>query len=331
MQKRITLQDKILDMNDFNLQEIILEVFDYQSLFNPVYAEFIRLLGKSRESVRALNEIPFLPIQLFKTLEIKTGEWSAEQTFESSGTGQHGVSKHAIASLDFYHKITRHCFQMHFGSILQYEFVGLLPNYLEKPNSSLVSMLQFFINESNDISENSFFLYDFSALNRHLNALKKAKRKVILFGVSFALLDFVAEYQIEFEQLIIIETGGMKNRQRNIERSELLTALKKGFPLSKIVSEYGMTEMLSQAYALDAIEYRGTPFLKFLISDPTDPMQFLETGRRGIINVMDLANIHSCSFLQTEDIGILNENGNLQVLGRFNPEDTRGCVQMYEG
>lgn len=331
MDNKIILQDKIMNVNEQDLNQLIFEVYRYQLESNKVFNKFVRFLGLEKKSPQRLEEIPFLPVEIFKSQDIKAGKWEAETIFESSGTQQLGRSKHHVKSIKFYHDVAQHCFEFHYGPLDHFEFVGLLPNYLESPNSSLVSMVNYFVNKANRFSKEVFFLHDFHSLNKLLNDVQEKNRKIILFGVSFALLDFVKEYKINNSDLIIIETGGMKGRRSEIEREVLISELQIGFPHSKIHSEYGMTELHSQAYAMDGMYYSAPPFLKFLISEPTDPMNFLECGQRGIINIIDLANLNTCSFLQTEDIGMLNEQGQLRVYGRYNSENLRGCVQMYEG
>jgi hypothetical protein len=318
------LQDKILNVNSENFLARALEVFEFQSKTNSVYAAYLKLLNKQNLKPIALEDIPFLPTEIFKHKMIKSGDWKEEIIFESSGTTQ------AIKSRHWYHQMCKICFEYHYGSINQYQFIGLMPSAKEKPNSSLVSMVQSFTKISNASNSLDTLLNDHKAIYELLSSDNYWNKKVILFGLSLSLLDFVRHYVVDHPDLIVIETGGMKSSNRKTDKESLLAALKIGFPKASIHSEYGMTELMSQAYAKDSKLYSSPPVLKFLISDPTDPTVFLSQGSRGIINLIDLGNINTCSFIQTGDLGILHENERLEVLGRFNPEETRGCVQMIE-
>lgn len=324
------LQDKVLYTNQSNSFDLVREVYHFQTQNNPIFRQFLKLIGKLDRSIHQFEDLCFLPIELFKTNVVKTGLWNEEMVFRSSGTTDSLRSSHYIEHLEFYDKISRICFEYHFGSLEKYEFLALLPNYLERQDSSLVAMVRYFVNTANQQGKDVFFINDFNQLEFKLNALHSLNKSVILFGVSFALLDFTKLFKLNHPNLIVIETGGMKGRRREIAKTELIYQLQLGFPQSKIVSEYGMTELLSQAYALDGINYSSHPILKFLITDPSDPFSFLPNSKRGRINVIDLANIHSCSFIQTGDLGQLNSQGELQVLGRFDLEDLRGCNQLYE-
>jgi len=324
------LQDKVLYTNQSNSFELVREVYLFQSQNNPVFRHFLELIGKLDRKINQFEDLCFLPIELFKSNEVKTGEWNEELIFRSSGTTDSLRSCHFIEKLGFYNEVSRLCFEFHFGSLEKYEFLALLPNYLERQDSSLVAMVSHFVNSANKLGKDVFFIDDFKSLELKLKALNKLNKQVILFGVSFALLDFANQFNLIHPNLIVIETGGMKGRRREIAKTDLIGQLQSGFPQSKIVSEYGMTELLSQAYALDGFNYRSHPLLKFLITDPSDPFLFLQNSKRGIINAIDLANIHSCSFIKTGDLGQLNPMGELQVLGRFDFEEMRGCSQLYE-
>ena len=330
MQYLKQLQDKVLYTNQTNSFELILEVYQFQAKYNPVFRQFLKLTGKLDQTINSLEDLCFLPIELFKSNEVKTGNWKEELIFRSSGTTHTQRSCHYLENLGYYHKVSRLCFEFHFDSLENYEFIALLPNYLERPDASLVAMVSYFVNTANQQGREVFFISDFQKLKDQLISLLQLDKPVILFGVSFALLDFANQFTIANPKLTVIETGGMKGRQREVSKTSLLTQIQAGFPKAKIVSEYGMTELLSQAYATDGINYSSHPILKFLISDPADPFSFLSNSKRGLINVIDLANVHSCSFIQTGDLGQLNEQGQLQVLGRYNFEELRGCSQLYE-
>ncbi len=324
------LQDRVLNVNFSNCFELIVDIYSYQSKSNPVFKSFLELIGRREVNIKSLHDLRFLPIDLFKTNRIKTENWDEEYSFGSSGTTGTERSIHLIQSLDFYHKIAQKCFEYHFDNLKEFEFLALLPNYIERPDSSLIEMVRFFVKNSNQFGQEVFFSNEFQKLSKTLESNLLKNKPVILFGVSFALLDFAESFQISDSNLIIIETGGMKTQRREMEKTELIKCLQSAFPQSKVCSEYGMTEMLSQAYAMDGLHFSAYPGLQFLISDPSDPYTILEPNKRGLINVIDLANVHSCSFIQTGDLGMLDEQNNLKVLGRHQFEDLRGCAQLYE-
>ncbi len=330
MNTLINLQDRILNLNSGNFKELALDVFDFQSKNNVVYSQYLKLLHKQDIQPVQLAQIPFLPAEIFKHRIIKSGDWNEDIIFESSGTTQLLKSKHYVRSLNWYYQIAKSCFEYHYGRIENYEFIGLLPSSEERPNSSLVSMFNSFSKGSKSVVHESSFINDHQALYNLLSSSEYLNKKIILIGLSFALLDFVNNYLIENTNMIVIETGGMKGNGRKTDKEILLGELRKGFPNAEVHSEYGMTELMSQAYALDGKHYSSAPVVNFLISDPSDPTVFLPYGKRGIINVIDLGNINTCSFLQTGDLGIINENQQLEVLGRYNPDEVRGCIQMYE-
>lgn len=329
MNTLINLQDRILKVKEENFLTLALEVFEYQSKNNEVYAEYLHYLKKQEKPTR-LNEIPFLPTEIFKHRIIKSGTWEEEIIFESSGTTQLIKSRHHVHSLDWYYKVAKNCFEHHYGAIVDYEFVGLIPSTDERPHSSLVAMCNFLRKESFSTVDRLSFMHDFKALYNFINEAKFINKKIILIGLSAALMDFIEVYNVEANNMIVIETGGMKSSHREIDKGHLLQSLKEGFPNAKIHSEYGMTEMMSQAYAMDGLHYSFAPIVKCMISDPTDPTQFLINGKRGVVNVIDLGNVSTCSFLQTGDLGILDDQNRLEILGRFDPEDVRGCTQLYE-
>ena len=330
MQDLKRLQDKVFNANQSNSFELTLEVYQYQSKNNPVFRQFLELTGKLNQTINKFEDLCFLPVELFKSNVIKSGSWKEAAIFRSSGTSSEHRSCHYLENLSFYNRVSQICFEYHFGPLKNYEFLALLPNYLERQDSSLVAMVSYFVNSANKYGKDVFFINDFEKLYVALNEFLRLDKPVMLFGVSFALLDFANQFKIEFPNLTIIETGGMKGRHREIAKSSLLSQLQTAFPKAKIGSEYGMTELLWQAYAVDGVHYRSHPIIKFLISDPADPFSFLPNSKRGIINVIDLANVHSCSFIQTGDLGEFNDNNELQVLGRFDFEELRGCSQLYE-
>jgi hypothetical protein len=330
MSDLINLQDRILNAGKEDFHNLALEVFDYQSRNNKVYAEYLQLLNKQHIKPRTIEEIPFLPTQVFKSRIVKAGDWTPERIFESSGTTSDHKSLHYIKSIDWYHQVAKQCFEFHYGDLHNYEFIGLLPSAKEAPNSSLVNMFMGFAGIAGSYIPGVSYLHSFQQLNKELRRLNDTNHQVILLGLSFALVDYVKKFETDFPNGIVIETGGMKNQHRQLEKNQILEALKKGFPKAKIHSEYGMTELLSQAYAMDGIHYTTSNTMNILISDPTDPFQFLEPNTRGIINIIDLGNLFTCSFLQTGDLGMLDSDGCFQVFGRYQAEDMRGCVQWFE-
>jgi hypothetical protein len=311
--------------NENAFETIALEIYRFQFDNNPVYAKYCKILGKNPDVVTNLREIPFLPISLYKTHKIVTTDFEPELIFESSGTTGLSTSFHYVKKREIYERSFKECFKLFYGNINQYCILGLLPSYLEKGGSSLVYMVDCLIKESNH-SKSGFYLYNLDKLNEVLIQLKNENQKVILFGVTYALLEFAQQYPSFYESLIIIETGGMKGKGKELTREELNTELCRSFGVYDIHSEYGMTELLSQGYSINGI-YKGPPWMKILIRDETDPLS-IKQGQEplsGAINVVDLANIYSCSFIATEDIGRLYTNGDFEVLGRMDNTDIRGC------
>ena len=311
--------------NEKSFETIALNVYRYQFNNNPIYGRYSTILGKTPEVVTNLGQIPFLPISFFKTHKIVTTVFEPELIFQSSGTTGLNSSFHYLKTRRIYENSFNRCFELFYGKIEQYAILGLLPSYLEKGNSSLVYMVNSLIEKSNH-SESGFYLYDLENLFQTLERLKKDKKKAILFGVTYALLEFAEKYPGNFDNLIIIETGGMKGRGRELTRQELNAELRRSFGVTNIHSEYGMTELLSQAYSIDGI-FQSPPWMKILVRDETDPLSVKASGQTisGAINVIDLANIYSCSFIATEDVGRLYVNGNFEVMGRMDNTDIRGC------
>lgn len=303
------------------------ETFRYQYENVGVYRRFVDYLAVAPGQVQEVADIPFLPIEMFKNHLVLDKSQSAELFFQSSGTTQMNLSKHHIANPEIYQESIVRSFEKFIGKAEDFVFLGLLPNYLERQNSSLVYMVDFLMKKSNR-TENGYFLYNHRELLELLNQIQD--KKIILFGVSFALLDFL-DSLVESgsdlkknENLIVIETGGMKGRKEEMTKDELLKILQNGFGTEKIYSEYSMTELLSQAYSLGRNEYDCPPWMRVLIRNTEDPFSYVEAGKTGAINIIDLANIHSCSFIATQDLGKIT-NGKFQVLGRIDHSDIRGC------
>ncbi|PZU83977.1 MAG: acyl transferase [Chryseobacterium sp.] len=315
----------IITEEDFRLA--CLETFHYQYENVEVYRKFVDYLKIDKFSINEVVDIPFLPIEMFKNHLVLDKNSTAENYFQSSGTTQMNRSKHYIADFSLYEESIYKSFEQFIGKPEDYIFLGLLPNYSENPHSSLIYMIDYLIKKS-DKPENGYFLYNHQELFDLLQSL--TDKKVILFGVSFALLDFIdfcnSNSQIlELSNtLTVIETGGMKGRKEEMTKDELLKIFQEGFKTEKIYSEYSMTELLSQAYSLGENIYKSPNWMRVLVRNTEDPFSYVEDGRTGAINIIDLANKHSCSFIATQDLG-RSENGFFQVLGRIDHSDIRGC------
>jgi hypothetical protein len=316
-----------------------LETFHYQYQNIEVYRKFVDYLNTNPKEISEVEKIPFLPIEMFKNHTILDGKISANLYFQSSGTTQMNLSKHWIADENLYQQSIEKSFEQFIGKAEDYIFLGLLPSYLEKQNSSLIYMVDFLMRKSAK-PENGYFLYNHQDLWDLLKKLYAENKKVILFGVAFGLLDFLefcqnSNQKIETsKELIIIETGGMKGRKEEMTKDELLKIFHQGFGTEKIYSEYSMTELLSQAYSLGENIYESPNWMRILIRNTEDPFSYVENGRTGALNIIDLANRHSCSFIATQDLGkIVGESEGLteinsrkfQVLGRIDHSDIRGC------
>jgi hypothetical protein len=275
------------------------------------------------DRIECLDQIPFLPIHFFKTHAIYTGTKCPRFYFESSGTTQDIVSKHFVKDLKVYDQSFMECFEQFYGSPKDYCILGLLPNYLERQHSSLVYMTDQFIQASAN-TKSGFYLYDFENLNITLAALEKAQQKTLLIGVSYALMDFVDAYPQSLKHTMVMETGGMKGRKQELTKPALHAYLADGFGVNSIHSEYGMTELLSQAYSKGEGIYTCPPWMKVLVADESDPTALNATGR-GVLHIIDLANFNSCAFIATEDIGMVHPDGSFEVLGRLDQSARRGC------
>ncbi|MCX6199939.1 MAG: acyl transferase [Bacteroidetes bacterium] len=322
-----SLRHKILSVTDSTFEETALEVFAFQYENVKVYRQYCDSLKQNPANVKSVAQIPFLPVEFFKTHGIIADGKTSAKTFESSGTTGQISSKHQVADLSLYEDSFLKCFQQFYGDINQYVVIALLPSYLERNNSSLVYMAKDLIERSGQ-NASGFFLNEFDKLYDWLDVLKTSKRKVILLGVTFALLDFAAQYKIDFPDLIVMETGGMKGRREELTREEVHLQLKNSFGVKQIHSEYGMTELLSQAYSKGDGVFQLPPWLKIFTRDMYDPLRLQEENKIGVINVIDLANLYSCSFIATGDLGKVNFNGTFEVLGRMADTEVRGCNLM---
>jgi len=310
--------------SDMEFNEIALSLFRYQYKNNKIYKSFVEALGVSESQVYHPEQIPFLPVSFFKTHKIITGDFAEEFVFESSGTTGVETSKHYVVDANLYQQRFTKGLELFYGGLSQDAVFALLPSYLERKNSSLVYMVEKIMLQSNR-QMGGFFLNELSDLQQKLFETQQQGLKIMLFGVTFALLDMAEKFPVTIPDAIIIETGGMKGRRKELTRMELHEKLCKAFGVEKIHSEYGMTELLSQAWSKGDGIFHCPPWMKIMIADTNDPLSYLETGRTGGINIIDLANFHSCSFISTQDLGRVNDDGTFEVLGRFDNSDIRGC------
>jgi hypothetical protein len=319
------LTAQIFSINSEQLfEETCLAVFRHQARNCKVYNEYINHLGIKPDRITAWKDIPYLPIGFFKTHNVVSTTENPEIIFSSSGTTGMVQSKHIVADLELYKQSFTLAFQKFYGEVSDLCLLALLPSYQERDGSSLIFMVDDLMKHTDDM-ESGYFLYNHDELFKTLTNLKTAGKKVVLMGVTYALLDFIEGYRIEFADLIVMETGGMKGRRREMVREELHGKLKAGFGVPTIHSEYGMTELLSQAYSLGNGIFNSPPWLRITLRDTNDPLTMIESGKTGGINVIDLANLHSCSFIATQDLGRTYEDGTFEVLGRFDNSDIRGC------
>jgi phenylacetate-coenzyme A ligase PaaK-like adenylate-forming protein len=307
--------------------DMALTVFRFQFENNIVYRSFCDLLYKHPSDVKTIEDIPFLPIQFFKTHDVLSSNEPIKATFTSSGTTGSINSKHYVTDLEIYTQSFTKSFQQFYGAIKDYVVLALLPSYLERQGSSLIYMVDAMIKQSKH-SESGFYLNNISDLKDTVIVLDSKGKKVLLIGVSFALLDLIETYQFKLKNTIVMETGGMKGRRKELIRDELHNQLKQGFGVETIHSEYGMTELLSQAYSIGNGLFNTPNWMRVLTRDTEDALSINSTGKAGGINVIDLANINSCSFIATQDLGRVNNDGSFEIIGRFDNSDIRGCNLM---
>lgn len=318
---------QIKNANEFN--EIALEIFRYQYKNNRLYHDFVNTIGKKVEEVKNMEEIPFLPISFFKSHEIKSGEFNQEKVFLSSGTTKMVRSKHYIKSLALYEKSFLKAFNLFFGNPSDLVILCLLPSYQEQGDSSLLYMTDKLIKESNN-PLSGYFLNEDEKLYQTISALEQNKTNYLLFGVSYALLDYIEKFNQKLSFGTIIETGGMKGRRKELTKEQLHEQLKKGFGTNQIASEYGMTELLSQAYSMENQVFVSPPWMKIFVRDTSDPFSILATNKTGLINVIDLANVYSCSFIATDDVGEVIADNQFKIKGRYDLADVRGCNLLVQ-
>lgn len=318
-------EDYIESITESNFNKIALELFHYQYANNKIYNSYVDAIGIDPSEITDIVNIPFLPISFFKTHTVVTDVTSvADYTvFKSSTTTSDIPSKHFVKDASIYEKALLYGFTEVYGNPEDYALLALLPSYLEREGASLVYMFDKLMKVSQHPS-NGFYLDDFEKLHRVLTDLEEKRQSTILVGVTFALLDFAEKYNIKLDNTIIIETGGMKGRKKEMTRDEVHTELKSSFHTNSIHSEYGMTELLSQAYSTGNGLFNTNKLMKVFVRDINDPLHTSREGS-GCINIIDLANIHSCSFIATEDIGLLNRDGTFNVMGRLDNSALRGC------
>lgn len=322
------IKQKILEPGlDFN--SAALDVFRFQAAMNPVYRDYISHLRIRVDDVDDISKIPFLPIGFFKSHDIITAGLQPEIIFTSSGTTGQQASRHLVHDVSFYKKVFMAAFKKFYGDVADFCILALLPSYLERSGSSLVCMADELIIQSRHPAS-GFYLHDLNSLHKQLTALEASRQPVILLGVTYALLDLAEQFPMAMQHTTIMETGGMKGRRKEMLREEVHEILKLAFHVPLIHSEYGMTELLSQAYSKGNGKFECPPWMKILVRDIHDPLGMPEVGKTGVINIIDLANVDSCSFIATEDLGRVHPDGNFEVLGRFDNSDLRGCNLMVE-
>jgi hypothetical protein len=319
------LKRKIFAINSEDaFAEVSLEVFHYQYDNNPLYRTFCRHLHVEPKQVEHFTQIPFLPVEFFRSHTIVSGERAVEVVFSSSGTTGSATSFHHVCDKALYEESFVRGFERFYGRVSDYCILALLPSYLERSNSSLVYMADKLIALSGH-AQSGFYLYNLKELHGHLVSLRDRGQKTLLLGVTYALLDLSEAFPVSFPELVVMETGGMKGRRREMIREELHGILCAGFDVDAIHSEYGMTELLSQAYSSGGGVFVSPPWMRVLVRDPNDALSFVPAGRTGGLNVIDLANVYSCSFIGVQDLGRAQNDGSFEVLGRFDRSMMRGC------
>ncbi|MEZ7494860.1 acyl transferase [Leeuwenhoekiella aequorea] len=308
-------------------EDLALQSFKHQWEFNAIYKRFCNHLGIDPSRIDTVEKIPFLPIQFFKQFDVIASQNPVQAIFTSSGTTGSVTSKHHVTDLDMYVKSFREGFKLHYGNIEEYTVLALLPSYLERDGSSLIVMVDQLIKDSKK-EESGFYLNNYPGLSEKLKRLDAEGEKILLIGVSFALLDLTEAFQFNLNNTIVMETGGMKGRRKELIRDELHQLLKNGFGVDKIHSEYGMTELLSQGYSKGDGIFTTPPWLRVYMRDTEDALQLVPEGVTGGINVIDLANRNSCPFIATQDLGKKLDENRFEILGRFDTSDIRGCNLM---
>ncbi len=322
-----SILNNIFSATPHSFEALTLDIFRYQYKDNAVYRNWINALGTNVNSVSSMVDLPFLPVSFFKDHNVVTDSFAPEQVFESSGTTGTLNSRHLVKDSAVYTSSFTKGFELFYGNPAEWCIIGLLPAYLERKGSSLVAMVDELIRLSGH-EQSGFYLYNFSELAEVIKHLEAAGQKTLLIGVTFALLDFAEQFPMQLNHTIVMETGGMKGRRKEMIRPEVHSFLQQQFGSNAIHSEYGMTELLSQAYSNGQGIFKTVPWMKILVRDEDDPLQ-VNTQGKGLINVIDFANIHSCSFIATDDAGTLHQDGQFEVMGRSDYSDLRGCSLLY--
>ena len=323
----INSQDIFTISSQKQFEKIALKVFRFQYENNLIYREFCDFLNTDVHKVKSLQQIPFLPIQFFKSHNVISNTNTIQETFTSSGTTGMITSKHLVTDISLYEQSYRLAFSEFYGNIEDYAVLALLPSYLERSGSSLIYMVKDLIELSNN-EHSGFYLHNYDELISKLIELDNSGQNVILIGVTYALLDLIEKQNFQLKNTIIMETGGMKGKRKEIIREELHEILCKGFGVANIHSEYGMTELLSQAYSLGNGIFECPAWMQILVRDTEDALTYVDYGKTGGVNIIDLANINSCSFIATQDLGKKQPNNSFEILGRFDNSDIRGCNLM---
>lgn len=323
------LEDKIFNILPKHIEATALKVFHFQYDHNPVYNRYVNAIGIKPHRVTAIEQIPFLPIRFFKDQRVQTTEFQPEMVFESSGTTGSIPSRHFLKKMELYTQTFRRGFDLFYGKPEEWCILGLLPSYLERKHSSLVMMVEDLINCSKHPSSD-FYLYEFQKLFDVIKEVEDNGQKALLIGVTFALLDFAEQFSFPMKSTIVMETGGMKGRREELTREEVHAVLQSAWRVNQVHSEYGMTELLSQAYSKGKGIFYCPPWMEVMIREEDDPFVITSVGR-GVINVIDLANLYSCSFIATDDLGWVHPDGSFEVLGRVDASEARGCSLMVSG
>lgn len=323
------LRRQVLEVREADFEAKALEVFRYQAAHCTVYRRFLELLRVDPEQVKSLQAIPFLPVEAFKSHSVLSDELPARLTFTSSGTTGMITSQHPVADPALYEESFLRAFQLFYGDVRDYCVLALLPSYLERSGSSLVYMAEALVKKSAHAGS-GFYLHNYAELSEKLRRLEAAGQKVLLLGVTYALLDLAEQFPQQLKHTVIMETGGMKGKRKEMVREELHAQLTAAFGVPHIHSEYGMTELLSQAYSKGEGVFACPPWMRVLVRDVNDPFTNLPAGRTGGLNIIDLANLYSCSFISVSDLGKLHDDGRFEVLGRFDHSDVRGCNLLVQ-
>lgn len=322
-----SLYRQVFSVTPESYEALALRLFQFQYAHNPVYGAYVDYLGVAPQRITEMADIPFLPIELFKRHRVVTGSWKEECVFESSGTTGAVTSKHFVYDPRFYLQNCRLLFEKTYGESADYTVLALLPSYLERSGSSLVCMAEDFINRSAD-KRSGFFLHNTTELVSLLTELVKEGKKTLLLGVTFGLLALADKYRLYLKNVVVMETGGMKGRREEMLRTQVHKILQNAFGVDRVHSEYGMTELFSQAYAKGGGIFKPAGPLRVLMRDINDPLTISNELRSGGLNLIDLANVHSCCFIETGDLGKVHANGSFEVLGRLDHSDIRGCNLM---